>query len=65
MRYAITIAAVAVTLSAPALAQNPPKIVGADLYIDLAQHAGRVVILTDGGVVAADNFGALIVAEAR
>jgi len=64
MRFAIIIAAVAVALSTAALAENPSKIVGADLYIDLAQYAGRVVILTDGGVVAADNFGALIVAAA-
>jgi tetratricopeptide (TPR) repeat protein len=46
------------------LDSQPPRIVGADLYIDLARYTGRPVILTDGGVVGANNSFALIQAGA-
>src|SRR5262249_52048930 len=46
------------------VSQNPPRIAGADLYIDLAQYIGRPVILSDGEVQFANNYGALIKAGA-
>jgi tetratricopeptide (TPR) repeat protein len=46
------------------VSQNPPRIAGADLYIDLTQYIGRPVILTDGEVQGANNYGALIKAGA-
>jgi tetratricopeptide (TPR) repeat protein len=49
------------TASSPA--SPPPRIAGADLYIDLAQYSGRPVILTDGTVQGANNYGALIAAH--
>ena len=49
------------TASSPA--SPPPRIAGADLYIDLGQYIGRTVILTDGTVQGASNYGALISAH--
>jgi hypothetical protein len=46
------------------VSQSPPRIAGADLYIDVAQYIGRPVILTDGEVQGANNYGALIKAGA-
>jgi hypothetical protein len=44
----------------PSSAASPPKIAGADLFIDLVQYIGRPVIIADGGVFEANNDGALI-----
>jgi hypothetical protein len=42
----------------PTPSASPPRIAGADLFIDLAQYIGRPVILTDGTVLGANNSGA-------
>ena len=49
---------------APALAQEPPRIKGADLFVDLQQYVGKQVILTDAKVWSASNTGAFIYAGA-
>ncbi len=35
-----------------------PQLVGADLFIDLAQYAGKPVVITDGYVIQTDTGGA-------
>jgi tetratricopeptide (TPR) repeat protein len=44
----------------PTSSEPPPRIAGADLFIDLAQYIGRPVILTDGTVFGANNSNAAV-----
>jgi hypothetical protein len=41
-------------------AQEPKRLSGADLFVDLEQYAGRQVILVDAGVAGATNSGAFV-----
>ena len=44
----------------PTSAQEPKRLIGADLFIDLQEYVGKQVILIDGEVFGADDKGALI-----
>jgi tetratricopeptide (TPR) repeat protein len=44
----------------PTSSESPPRIAGADLYIDLDKYIGRPVVLTDGYVYGANTNGAQI-----
>ena len=43
-----------------ASAQEPKRLNGADLFVDLEQYVGRQVILVDAGVAGANNNGAFV-----
>jgi hypothetical protein len=44
----------------PASAQEPKRLIGADLFIDLQEYVGKQVILIDGTVWGASENGAII-----
>jgi hypothetical protein len=44
----------------PTSAQEPKKLIGADLFIDLQEYVGNQVILIDGSVFAAGTSYALV-----
>jgi hypothetical protein len=56
----IAIAALWFMATAEASAQEPKRLNGADLFVDLAQYVGKQVILVDAGVAGATNGGAFV-----
>ena len=56
----VAIAALWFMATAVASAQEPKRLNGADLFVDLEQYVGRQVILVDAGVAGATNSGAFV-----
>ncbi len=44
----------------PQAEKEVPRLTGADVLVDLAQHAGKQVVIIDGRVWGADNHGAYL-----
>ena len=56
----VAIAVLCFMATAVASAQEPNRLSGADLFVDLEQYVGRQVILVDAGVAGATNSGAFV-----
>jgi hypothetical protein len=56
----VAIAALWFMATAVASAQEPKRLNGADLFVDLEQYVGRQVILVDAGIAGATNSGAFV-----
>jgi hypothetical protein len=57
---AMPVAIAVLCFTATAVAQEPNRLSGADLFVDLEQYVGRQVILVDAGVAGATNSGAYV-----